>query len=100
MVMTKANGKGELLEIAEALKFIGHPIRMQIMLKLTEQCCCVREIWEYLQIPQAVVSQHLKILKDHRVLEARREGTKVCYLITDSRIREIMRTLENMLEEK
>jgi ArsR family transcriptional regulator len=96
MVMTKskANGKGELLEIAEALKVMGHPIRLNIMLKLAEQCCCVREIWEYLQIPQADVSQHLKILKDHRVLEARREGAKVCYLITDSRIRDIVRTLE------
>jgi ArsR family transcriptional regulator len=94
MVMTKAKGKGELLEIAEALKVMGHPIRLNIMLKLAEQCCCVRDIWEYLQIPQAVVSQHLKILKDHRVLEARREGAKVCYLITDSRIRNIVQTLE------
>ena len=94
MVMTKAKSKGELLEIAEALKVMGHPIRLNIMLKLAEQCCCVRDIWEYLQIPQAVVSQHLKILKDHRVLEARRDGAKVCYLITDSRIRNIVQTLE------
>ena len=82
-----------LTEIADALKVMGHPIRLRIMFKLAEECCCVGEIWDNLQLPQAVVSQHLKILKDRGILESRREGTKVCYLISDTMIRDLVITL-------
>ena len=91
--MAEVKGRGELIEISEVLKAMGHPVRLRIMLKLAEKCCCVSEIWDNLQLPQAVVSQHLKILKDRGVLEARREGVKVCYLITDSMIRDIVMAL-------
>jgi ArsR family transcriptional regulator len=30
-------------------------------------------------MPQAVVSQHLKVMKDNGLVEARRDGVKVCY---------------------
>ena len=93
--MAEVNYKREVNEIAEVLKVMGHPVRLRIMLKLAERCCCVGEIWDCLQLPQAVVSQHLKILKERGVLEARREGTKVCYLINDGMIRDLMTTLEN-----
>jgi ArsR family transcriptional regulator len=93
MPMAEVDRGGELLENAEVLKAMGHPVRLKIMLKLADKCCCVREIWDYLQMPQAVVSQHLKILKDRGVLESRREGVKVCYLITNSMIRYIVTAL-------
>ena len=91
--MAEVNNSREVNEIAEVLKVMGHPIRLRILLKLTEQCCCVGEIWDYLQLPQAVVSQHLKILKDRGVLESRREGARVCYLINDSMIRDLLSEL-------
>ncbi len=88
--MTEAKNRGEMAKTAAVLKAMGHPIRLRIMLKLAEGCCCVGEIWDYLQLPQAVVSQHLKILKDRGVLEARREGAKVCYLIKDCMIQDLV----------
>ena len=93
-MMSDVDRREEILKIAEVLKAMGHPIRLRIMLELTGTCRYVRDIWEKLQLPQAVISQHLKILKDHGALEARREGAKVCYLITNSMIRDIVRTLE------
>ncbi len=94
MTMAEVNSKRELNEIAEVLKVMGHPVRLRIMLKLAERCCCVGEIWDHLQLPQAVVSQHLKILKDRGVLESRREGARVCYLISDSMILDLVTTLD------
>ncbi len=88
--MAEVNNKREVKEIAEVLKVMGHPIRLRILLKLAEQCCCVGEIWGCLQLPQAVVSQHLKILKERGVLDSRREGARVCYLINDSMIRDLI----------
>ena len=91
--MAEISNREELCDVAEVLKAMGHPVRLKIMLKLAEKCCCVSEIWDNLQLPQAVVSQHLKILKDRGVLEARREGVKVCYLISDGMIRDIVTAL-------
>ena len=83
----------DLLEMAELLKTIGHPLRLRIMSRLADRCCCVRDLWECLQLPQAIVSQHLKILKDRGVVVARREGVKVCYSIKEGVMRDIVRVL-------
>lgn len=78
--------------MAEMLRTIGHPLRLRIMSRLADHCCCVRDLWEGLQLPQAIVSQHLKILKDRGVVEARREGVKVCYSLNET-MRELVKTL-------
>ncbi|HLO25873.1 MAG TPA: metalloregulator ArsR/SmtB family transcription factor [Geobacteraceae bacterium] len=66
-------------EKALLLRTLGHPVRLRIAVGLAGRCACVREIWECLEMPQAVVSQHLKVMKENGILEARREGARVCY---------------------
>ena len=71
-----------LEEAALLLKTMGHPVRLKIVIGLAAQeCACVKEIWECLGMPQAVVSQHLKVMKESGILTARREGNKVCYAV-------------------
>ena len=64
---------------AQVVRTLGHPIRLRIVCGLAEKCACVKDIWECLELPQAVVSQHLKVMKAAGILEARREGNRVCY---------------------
>lgn len=80
--------------VADALKAMGHPIRLRIMLRLAEKQCNVGEVMGSLLLPQSSISQHLKILKDSGALEARREGTKVFYMINDNMILDIIATLD------
>ena len=68
---------GEMARLAQAL---GHPARVAILrlLKEREVCIC-GEIVESLPLAQSTVSQHLKVLKDAGWIEAREDGTRVCY---------------------
>lgn len=66
-------------EQALLIRILGHPVRLRIVAELADRCVCVKEMWQHLCLPQAVVSQHLKVLKESGIVTARREGTRVCY---------------------
>ena len=53
----------------------------------------MKEIWECLGMPQAVVSQHLKVMKENGILDARREGARVCYSLKDKALADLVRVL-------
>ena len=83
----------DLLDKAQLLRTLGHPVRLRIVAGLAGKCSCVKDIWECLEMPQAVVSQHLKILKENGLLEARREGARVRYSLKDGMLAELVRVL-------
>lgn len=83
----------EVEHIALLLRILGHPVRLQIAAGLATGCACVKDIWECLGMPQAVVSQHLKVMKDHGVLVARREGVRVCYSLKEGPVTDIVKAL-------
>ncbi|MBN2213585.1 MAG: winged helix-turn-helix transcriptional regulator [Bacteroidales bacterium] len=81
-------------QLADCMRALGHPIRLQIVKGLINNECNVTQIQHNLGIPQSTISQHLKVLKNAGIIESRREGTMVCYkviahwvieLITDMR---------------
>ena len=75
------------------LKTLGHPVRMRIVEGLAGGCACVKDIWICLGLSQAVVSQHLKVMKESGILEARRDGTKVCYSLKNPHLADLLRML-------
>lgn len=75
------------------LRTLGHPVRLRIAAGLARRCSCVKEIWELLGMPQAVVSQHLKVMKDSGLVECRREGVKVCYSLRKGVIADVVMAL-------
>ena len=83
----------DLLDKAQLLRTLGHPVRLRIVAGLAGKCSCVKDIWECLEMPQAVVSQHLKILKENGLLEARLEGARVRYSLKDGMLAELVRVL-------
>lgn len=80
-------------EKASLLRVLGHPVRLRIVAGLAREDACVKDIWECLEIPQAVVSQHLKVMKEHGILEARRDGTRVRYALRGEMLAELVRIL-------
>ncbi len=83
----------ELVRMAELLKVLGHPIRLQIVLNLIESSSCVKDIWGCLGLPQASVSQHLSALRAHGIVRGNREGTTVTYEVVDPVVRNLIRHL-------
>lgn len=73
--------KNNLDQTAEFLKVIAEPNRLKILCILGKQKMCVCDIWQYLDLPQNLVSHHLKVLKDFKLVDSKKESTKVIYSI-------------------
>ena len=72
--------------VAEVLKAVAHPVRLQIIEQLEKGEMCVGSLVEKLGVPQAVASQQLGLMKDKQVLQCRRDGTKVFYSIKNPNV--------------
>jgi len=81
---------------AEALKVLGHPVRLKIVVGLTANACCVKDIWECMDLPQPVVSQHLSLLKNKGVVESKREGKRMLYSVCSPLAKKVAKLLVGM----
>jgi ArsR family transcriptional regulator len=70
-------------KVAETLKAVGHPVRLQIIEVLEKEELTVSRIEELTNCAQAVISGHLRLMKDKGVLDCRRVGTNVYYRIAN-----------------
>ncbi len=73
--------KNNLRQTAEFLKIIAETNRLKILCLLKKREMCVCEIWQYLNLPQNLVSHHLKILKKIKLMNSKKIGTKIIYSI-------------------
>lgn len=72
--------------VAEVLKAVAHPVRLQIIELLEDGEQQVGVIVDKLDVPQSVASQQLGLMKDKQVLDCRREGTKAFYRIKNPNV--------------
>ncbi|MFK7970923.1 MAG: ArsR/SmtB family transcription factor [Bacteroidia bacterium] len=77
---TKEIDTNSLIQTARSLKAIAHPKRLAIVELLKDgEPKSVTEIYGKLKLEQAVASQHLGILRERNILEAKREGKHTYY---------------------
>ena len=79
---------------AERLKVCGHPVRLKLLCMIEKETVCVTELWRCLKQSQPVISQHLAVLKEKGIVEARIEGNKRIYSICDPFVRHIVKSLD------
>ena len=83
---------------SEILKALAHPARLQIVIGLIKNECNVTEIQAKLGLPQSTISQHLRILKNSKIIIGRRESTKVCYKVINKHVVEIVNIINGKLK--
>ena len=94
--MEKTQAK-KLHSCATVMKAIAHPMRLQIIeLLYRENRKSVKDIYEELQINQAVASHHLGILKDKNILDCEREGKNIYYFLREKSINEVIQNLADL----
>ena len=71
----------QLSETVLFLKAVSDENRLKIICFLKEGEKCVCEIVEFLELPQNLISHHLKVLRKQNILNARKDGLKVHYSI-------------------
>ena len=81
----------ELLDTTgDLLRALAAPLRIAIVLQLRESQRCVHELVDALDVPQPLVSQHLRILKAAGVVAGERSGREVMYRLVDHHLAEIV----------
>jgi ArsR family transcriptional regulator len=69
------------IDLERFLRVIGEDNRLKIIYLLKDGERCVCEIWQNLDLPQNLISSHLKILKDFGLIRSRKEGKRIYYVI-------------------
>ena len=85
-----------IIEYAEKLKVCGHPVRLKILCLIERQDACVTQLWQCLNQSQPVISQHLSILKEKKIVSSDIQGNKRIYSICDPIIKKMVNYFSNM----
>ena len=86
--------------VAEVLKAVAHPVRLQIVEKLEAGEMCVGDIVEALGGKQAITSQQLNMMKAKGVLSCRRDGARVYYRIENKNVIKLLYCIYDHCQRK
>lgn len=84
--MQKINASSkQILQFVDVVKLLAHPIRFSIALTLNENGVMnVSKIQESLGLTQSTVSQHISKLREAGIVEAKRDGTRIYYSLSNN----------------
>jgi DNA-binding transcriptional ArsR family regulator len=90
----------EIEKLSELLKSIAHPIRLKILCLLQEKEMTVGDIRNEVRTTNANVSQHLAIMRNHGIIDFRRDANFIYNRISDDRITELIKSMRKLFCEE
>ena len=101
MGITKTAGfSAETNQMANALKALGHPARLEIirfLIKTPNSIC--NDVVEAIPLAQSTISRHLSELKSVGLITGKHSGTNIHYTLNDKIWEEINNYLVNLFSE-
>lgn len=89
----------EYSDLSEFFKIFGNPTRLKIISLLSFEDLCVCDICESLGLNQNAVSNQLRILRAHNIVQYEKEGKLARYSLTDLHVEMIFKMgLEHLNE--
>src|SRR5688500_12507143 len=91
-----ARGRGLLLddemyaELAETFRALADSTRAKIIYSLLRQELCVCDLAAVVGTSESAVSQHLRVLRNLRLVRPRRDGKLVYYSLDDAHVRRLL----------
>ena len=79
-----------LVQLADFYKLFGDGTRVRILAALSTAELCVCDLSILLDMKQPAVSHQLRILRQARIVKARRDGRVVYYSLLDDHIRNVL----------
>ena len=89
----------ELYDLAELFKVFGDSTRIRILFVLFDAEVCVCDLAEALHMTQSAISHQLRILKQNKLVNSRREGKSIFYSLADGHVRTIIAQGREHIEE-
>ena len=84
-----------LVERAEMLKAIAHPVRLQILRNLCVKKENVTSLYTSINLPQSTISRHLAVLKNAGVVKSTRQGLEMEYCIDCEEMEKFIKSIIN-----
>ena len=85
------SGGRQALECAtRTIKALAHPLRLKILCVLSKQEVTVSDITDKVGTSHSNISQHLSILRDKGILDARKDANQVYYRVVDPRTLQLL----------
>lgn len=85
----------ELLQlVVAAFQALGDPTRARILYALTRQPLCVRDLALVAGVSESAASHQLRLLRDWRLVKARRAGNVIYYAVDDHHVAALFREAE------
>ena len=89
-----------LLRLADLFKNFGDGTRVRILYVLLEAEVCVCDLATLLGMTQSAVSHQLRILRDARLIKARRDGKTIFYSLADDHVATLLKQgMEHICED-
>lgn len=86
----KPLAQAELAKLSETFRLLGDPSRLRILLHCAQAPKPVNAIAEDLELSQSLVSHHLKLLRDARLVIGQRQAKQVFYEIADQHVSDML----------
>lgn len=84
---------------AEICAGLADPTRILILYELSQSARNVTELSTNLNLPQPLVSRHLKVLRERGMVHARRQGTVMLYDLADIRLIQALDLLRAVMRD-
>ena len=98
--MTELIDENELYDLAEIFKVFGDSTRIRILFALFDEEKSVNEIAKQLNMTDSAVSHQLKILKQSKLVKAKRIGKQIYYSLADQHVKTIIAMGREHIEEQ
>jgi DNA-binding transcriptional ArsR family regulator len=83
-------------DAAQLMKALANEQRLLILCNLLERPLAVGELNERVQLSQSALSQHLALLREHGLVETRREAQSVYYSLPPGPVTRVMALLQEI----
>ena len=80
----------ETEKICRIFQVLSEPSRLKIVLALMEGDMCVYHLVEVCDTNKSALSHQLRVLKDNKIVRAKRFGKNIEYAIADEHVKEIV----------
>ena len=88
-----------IINLANFFRVLGDSTRVKILFALLNEELCVHEISSLLIMSQSSISHQLRVLRDNKLVKAKRIGKMVSYSLADHHIESVFKqSLEHFLE--
>ncbi len=80
----------DICDLADFFKVFGDSSRLKVLWALHQGELCVTHLAEFLSMSTPAVSHQLKILRQSRLVRARRDGKNIYYSLADDHVQRIL----------